>query len=89
MVFSVIDQYVEPRIIKPWSALRKFDQPSASGFPSASTAGLLCLRRPDRLYIALDRNEADDDVDGLRKERRTTTGLYDKYYKYCSVSRVL
>lgn len=43
------------------------------------------MRRPDRLYIAFDRSEADDDVDGSRKERRTTIGLYDRYYEYNSV----
>ena len=63
----------------PWSATRSLVQPSASGESRAFTAGELCFKRPDKVYIAFARMDTDEEVDGSKKERRVGSGLYERY----------
>ena len=65
--------------ILPWSATRSLVQPSASGESRAFTAGKLCFKRPDKVYIAFARINTDEEGDGSKKERRVGSGLYERY----------
>jgi len=57
-----------------WSATRSLVQPSASGESRTFTAGELCFKRPDKVYIAFARMDTDEEGDGSKKERRVGSG---------------
>lgn len=80
VIINFPKKYLSILVYLPWSATRSLVQPSSSGCESSAfTAGELCFKRPDKVYIAFARMDTDEEGDGSKKERRVGNGLYERY----------